>query len=83
MEDNEKLAIIDFGKAVKKARKDRKLNQKQLEALSGVSYNYIANIEKGYRNPSLTVVLKLCNCLHLDSQIHFLMATWNNGKKNV
>lgn len=80
MEDNEKLVLIDFGKAVKKARKDRKLTRQEVENLCGVTCNYIGNIEKGYRNPSLTVVLKLCNCLHLDSQIHFLMATWNNGK---
>lgn len=83
MEPNEQAVLIDFGKAVKQARKARKLYQSQLAELCGLTMNYIANIEKGQRNPSLTSVLKLCNCLHLDSQIHFLMATWNNGKKNV
>lgn len=82
MEPNEREAIIDFGKAVKQARKARKMSQKDLENLSGISSTYIVGIEKGIRNPSLTIILKLCSVLHLDSQIHFLMATWSNCKKD-
>jgi len=80
MEDNEKNALIDFGKAVKHARKIRKMSQSDLEELTGISVTYISSIEKGMRNPSLTSILKLCNALRLDSQIHFLMATWSKNK---
>jgi transcriptional regulator with XRE-family HTH domain len=43
-----------FGKKIKAIRKDREMTQERLAELSGLSLQYIGEIERGTRNPSLT-----------------------------
>jgi len=54
-----------FGEKIKTLRKTRGLTQEQLAALSGLSIQYIGEIERGKRNPSLTSVENLATALGL------------------
>jgi DNA-binding XRE family transcriptional regulator len=42
-----------------KARNEKGISQKQLEALSGVKQPVIARLEKGYTSPQLDTILKI------------------------
>lgn len=55
-ESNLRVALI--GELVK-ARKERGLSQKQLEALTGVKQPVIARMENGSTTPNLSTILKV------------------------
>ena len=48
-----------FGKKIRLIRRNREMTQEQLAELSGLSLQYIGEIERGTRNPSLTSVENL------------------------
>ena len=54
-----------FGKRLRTARESRKLTQEQLSELTGLSNNYISNIERNRSIPSLETVGKICNVLEV------------------
>jgi transcriptional regulator with XRE-family HTH domain len=54
-----------FGRAVRSARVEAALTQQQLAAAAGVNGTYLSGIERGQRNPSLTVVYRLAAALGL------------------
>ena len=45
-----------FGKKIRMIRRNRDMTQEKLAELSGLSLQYIGEIERGRRNPSLTSV---------------------------
>ena len=45
-----------FGKKIRTIRRNRDMTQEKLAELSGLSLQYIGEIERGRRNPSLTSV---------------------------
>lgn len=47
-------------------RKQKRLTQKQLSKLSGVSQNYISSFENGKTIPSMQDIIKLANALGID-----------------
>ncbi|MBF0482773.1 MAG: helix-turn-helix transcriptional regulator [Desulfovibrionaceae bacterium] len=58
--------ILDvFGRKIKALRRIHKMTQEQLAVLSGLSIQYVGEIERGRRNPSLTSVENLANALGL------------------
>lgn len=46
-----------------RARKEKKLTQKQLSELSGVPQETISRIESGERDPQLQTIIKLANSI--------------------
>jgi len=54
-----------FGKKIKAIRKSREMTQERLAELSGLSLQYIGEIERGTRNPSLTSMESLAKALDL------------------
>jgi len=52
------LRVAIIGELIK-ARTERGVSQKKLEALSGVKQPVIARMEKGYTSPQLDTVLKV------------------------
>ena len=48
-----------FGKKIRATRRGRDMTQEKLAELSGLSLQYIGEIERGARNPSLTTVESL------------------------
>lgn len=48
-----------FGKKIRMIRRTREMTQERLAELSGLSLQYIGEIERGRRNPSLTSMERL------------------------
>jgi transcriptional regulator with XRE-family HTH domain len=53
----------DFPSRLRQLRRAQKLSQKKLALLAGVSQPYIAELERGVKNPSVEVLQKLCDAL--------------------
>lgn len=54
-----------FGKKIKAIRRARDITQEKLADLSGLSLQYIGEIERGRRNPSLTSIEQLSRALDI------------------
>ena len=52
-----------FGEAVRKARTSVGLTQEELADRSGLDRSYIGGVERGERNPTLTVIEKIAEGL--------------------
>lgn len=61
MGEREKLQI--FGAVVRKRRTEQGLSQESLANLAGLHRTYISMLERGTRNPSLTVILQIAEAL--------------------
>jgi transcriptional regulator with XRE-family HTH domain len=62
----------DFGKALKRLRKDRKLSQEELADLSGLDRSYISILERNLKLPSLYTILALASGLGIKAS-EFIM----------
>ncbi|RVT98476.1 XRE family transcriptional regulator [Mucilaginibacter limnophilus] len=58
--------LTAFGKNLQRIRKEKKVSLRKLEILAEVDHSEIHRIEKGKRNPSLTVMLALAKGLNID-----------------
>ena len=70
-----KLGIIDqksFGKKIKNARKEMGLTQFELAEKINVSQNFLGDIERGIKLPSLPKLILLSNVLKLSLDNMFL-----------
>lgn len=64
MRENERSDIKWlFGRAVRKRRRELDLSQEELAERAGLHRNYISDIERGDRNPSLENIQKLAKAL--------------------
>ncbi|MCX7429047.1 MAG: helix-turn-helix transcriptional regulator [Planctomycetia bacterium] len=52
-----------FGEVVRECRQNRKVSQETLAAAAGLHRTYISLLERGMRNPSLTVIQHLASAL--------------------
>jgi transcriptional regulator with XRE-family HTH domain len=55
--------IRQFGLEVKRRRMDLGLTQEEFAGLSGLHRTYISGIERGDRNPTLDIILRLALAL--------------------
>jgi transcriptional regulator with XRE-family HTH domain len=51
---------------LKEARKEKKLTLKDLASVVGCSFNYISEIERGLKMPSLRTAVKMAQELNFD-----------------
>lgn len=58
-------ACIDFGIAVRMQRKKLGISQQDLAERSGLHRTYIGGIERGERNPSLTIIYHIAHALDI------------------
>ena len=70
MGEREKLQV--FGAIVRRRRTEQGISQESLASLAGLHRTYISMLERGIRNPSLTVILQLAEAL--DTRASTLMA---------
>lgn len=56
---------MTVGENIKKIRKEKKISQKQLGVLCGMSESQIGQYENGYRSPKFETVLKIANALDI------------------
>lgn len=57
-----------FGANVRRVRLQRKMTLEALAAEAGLAYSYMGGIERGQRNPSLSVVERIAKVLETDPQ---------------
>lgn len=60
-----------FGSSLRAARTERHLSQEKLAELTGLSTNYIGEMERGLKAPGLPVVVRLARAL--DVTVHDLL----------
>ena len=60
-----------IGKMVSEKRREKSLTQARVSEITGLSRNYISDIEKGRYAPSVDALSKLAKCLNLD--LNFLL----------
>ena len=61
MNINEQLGI-----RIRYLRKQQKMSIEDLAIASNINRNYLSDIERGMRNPTLIVLEKIANGLHID-----------------
>ena len=62
---------IRVGKNVRKLRLERELTQEKLAVDTGIDLTYLGGIERGRRNPSLLVMVRLSAALNVDLRALF------------
>jgi transcriptional regulator with XRE-family HTH domain len=65
MQASEAKLLKTFGRSIRSFRKQRGLSQEDLAESSGLSRNYISDIERGVRNPGLLALISLSRALRL------------------
>lgn len=55
----------EIGNRIRKYREDRKLSQKQLSELIGVSNSRVSNWEQGINRPDADILAELCRALQV------------------
>lgn len=57
--------LATFGRSIRMRRKQRGMSQEDLAEASKLSRNYVSDIERGVRNPSLLALVRLSRALRL------------------
>ena len=60
-----------LGANLRRARADRGLSQEDFALQSGIDRTYVSGIERGVRNPTVTVIARLAKAL--DIELHELL----------
>jgi transcriptional regulator with XRE-family HTH domain len=55
--------LVALGSNVRRLRTERELTQEELASRAGLSANYVGEIERGMRNPSVRVLFDLARAL--------------------
>jgi transcriptional regulator with XRE-family HTH domain len=63
--------IQQFGKNLRKIRKDKNMSQENLAIDADTSRSQVARIERGEINPTITTVQKFAEALQIDIQCLF------------
>jgi transcriptional regulator with XRE-family HTH domain len=58
--------LVGFGEFIKKGREKKDMYQSEVAELAGITQAYYSMIERGLREPDLTVAMKICQVLRLD-----------------
>ena len=57
---------IQLGRNLRSWRIQRGLSQEDLSQISGIHRTYISGLERGVRNPSISIVAQLANALEVE-----------------
>lgn len=76
---NSKQTATSFGQAVRAARASAGLSQEDLAHRAGLDRSYIGGVERGERNPTLSVITKIA--LGLEMSLADLFSYSNNERK--
>lgn len=57
---------LTFGDFVKTARLRKNLTQEEVATIAKIEQAYLSKVERGVREPSLSIALRICDALTLD-----------------
>ena len=57
---------VQFGENLRSFRVARRLSQEELAEISGLHRTYISGLERGVRNPTITIVAQLADALEIE-----------------
>ncbi|WP_051382133.1 MULTISPECIES: helix-turn-helix domain-containing protein [Sediminibacillus] len=60
-----------LGKRLRQRRTERNMTLRELGNMADLDDNYIGKIERGQKNPSVYIIVKLCD--PLDLNLHFFL----------
>lgn len=63
---------IQLGARIRYLRKKRKMSQEDLALDSNINRNYLSDLERGRRNPSLKILISICEALHINLETLFM-----------
>jgi len=63
--DKNLLLLYQLGRRIAYLRKQRHMSQLTLSIRSGVAKSYLSELERGKRNPTISVLYRLANTLHI------------------
>ena len=58
--------LVQLGKRIQFLRKQKGMSQEDRALESGVNKNYLSDLERGRRNPSLLILNRICYGLDID-----------------
>lgn len=73
--------LVDFGRAVRRARRDRDMSQETLAQAAGLAAKHISEIERANRDVRLTTLLQIAEGLKLHPSE--LMALYDEQRKRT
>jgi transcriptional regulator with XRE-family HTH domain len=56
----------EIGKLIQESRKNKEMTQQQLAEKTGLSRNYISDVENGRYTPSAETLFRICSILEID-----------------
>ncbi|MDO8299222.1 MAG: helix-turn-helix transcriptional regulator [Lacisediminimonas sp.] len=59
------MITLEFGRVVRRLRKDAGLSQVELGRQAGLQGNYISSLELGEKQPTITSIFKIANALKM------------------
>ena len=66
--NRDKKIIKEFGKRLKKFRKEKEISIRKLGDIADMDFSQIHRIEKGETNPTLTTIMILAAALQIDAR---------------
>jgi transcriptional regulator with XRE-family HTH domain len=66
-----------FGASLRKIRKERDLTQEEVAELTGLSTNFVSELERGLKAPGLVTVVNLSKALRVS--VHDLLADFTEA----
>lgn len=57
------IEFLSFGKRLKRLRKEQNFSQEEFALVANIHRTYISGIERGERNPTLTMICRLAKAL--------------------
>lgn len=74
---------MDLGKAIKICRNQRGLTQTELAGKAEISVSYLSLMEKGKRDPAISVLNKLCDVLGIPLNLLLFIASSKDELKGL
>ncbi len=71
MDEKDSLKLKTFGEKLKKIRIEHSISQEELASITNLDRTYISGLERGLRNPSYLILLRITKALNISPQVLF------------